>query len=156
MTQDLVPRDVPIVGEPDEIAMVLRTAEQRGRPLTPRGAIKPIHLESGKYVVTVRMLAPPEPAPRPGFRARLAARHRSLGQGGIGTAMMFVGILFVLGLTLLGATYLMMRGALAGVDWPKTLGAGAVAVILLYALASRANHSGACPGVAVHCRGCRH
>jgi hypothetical protein len=148
---DLVPTDVPIVGHPDEIAMVLRTAAHRGNLLTDPRRITPRRLADGRHAVKVRMLMPRQPV-----RARARrwfATHEVA--GAMVKAFAFVMTLAAIGVALLAVTVALARNALAGVDWTPLIGAAAAAATLLLAV-NRARHSGTCPGIAVHCKGCKH
>ena len=138
MRNELVPRQVPIVGPPHLVRATLATQHRQGLLVTdPRRVILRRNAD-GTVVADVTLLV----AQPPWWRRR--------------TPVLLAGA----GLVLLAAAgWLLVRAvvhAVASIDGPAAFGGLVIAGgLLLAVLANRSNHRGACPGVAVHCRGCR-
>lgn len=153
-SRDLVPRDEIVVGTESEIETILRTSAMRGRLLTRPEVIRPREIGPGRYAVKVRMLLPPTKLP---LRTRLRKWDRAHPvTSALLKAMAFVLTTFALIVGAVFAVIAMARHALAGVDAKPIIGGFLFAMGALFFLINRLNHSGACPGIAAHCSGCKH
>ena len=135
MTTDLVPRMVPIIGNRNSVMTAITTQAYRGRLLTPLADIKLHHRPDGKTEAAVMLLVP--------------RRHDDT------FSQVMKAFAFVL----------MILAASGGIVWAVVAAVGPgiiLASVLMFALLTlavvfnRASHSGACPGIAVHCKGCKH
>ena len=147
MTQALERRNETIVGSAEHLAMVLRVSHERGRLLCDPQTIRPYGRADGTWSVTVPMLLPAKPEPR----RRVDGDTWSQ----IGKALAWVAGLLLIGAGFLTLAVLALRSALSDVNWPAVVGVGIIVLMVLIGL-TRINHSGACPGIAVHCKGCKH
>jgi hypothetical protein len=144
-SRELVPVERTVIDTQARIVAFLEHAEKDGR-LVGYSHAAPVGAD--RFAVKVRTLEPRRPAPRPKAKPSVA--------GEMGKALAFVGVL-ALGLVLAGvALYFALRNAFDAAAVAQFGGIVAFGVILLLVLANRANHSGACPGIAVHCKGCKH
>lgn len=143
MRNELVLRQESIVGPERLVRATLATQYRQGRLLTPPGQIAVARRADGQVAVFVDLLV----EQRPSWRKR--------------NPLLF-GFLIALAcsVALIAAGWLLARAvahAVAGIDGPAALGALVIAGALLLALlVNRSNHRGACPGIAVHCKGCKH
>lgn len=141
--------------DPERIASVLRGHAARGTLVTPPDRIQAL---TGPIGWTVRVKLREEI--RVPARRRLARVHaRALRWdtdhpvlAAIAKALTFVGALFGLG----ALAVVLLLDLLSGIDWGPIGGLLAVAVILFLLIANRSSHSGACPGIVVHCKGRKH
>jgi len=153
-SRELVPRVETIVGTQHDLEMVLRVAAHRGRLLTEVEKIPVREIGPGLYAIKARMLMPDVKVP---LRTRLRKWDRSHPiMSAMLKAMAFAVASCALIVGAILAAIAMVRHAMAGVDTRPIVGGFVFAVIVLLILANRLNHSGACPGVAVHCPGCKH
>lgn len=136
--KDLTPVRVPVIGYPDEVAMVLRTQQKLGRlvgdpALFPQS---PLITDPRKVIVQAELLVAQD---RPKRRADNAFAE-------IGKALAFVLILFVLAGVLIYATFAALGPKLIlGI-----LAIGALTMIVM-GLLFRSKPAGNCPGVTTHC-----
>jgi hypothetical protein len=144
-SQELVPVERTVIDTQARIVAFLEHAEKGGRLV---GCSRATPVGTDRFAVKVRTLEPRRPAPRRKAKPSVA--------GEMGKALAFVGVL-ALGLILAGvALYFALRNAFDAAAVAQVGGGLAVGAILLLILGNRVNHSGACPGIAVHCKGCKH
>lgn len=124
-------RDLPIVGEPHEVANALRALRRRG-DLVQRGPVRRVGPQ--RVVVDTRVV---DRAP-----VRLRRRRR---------ARLVVSIVVAGTGTLAGLGYWTYLGTRALLPLAERVGAVVAIVAVVWYLLGRA---GACPGL--HCPGCRH
>jgi hypothetical protein len=147
MTTDLVPRREPIVGYPEEVAMVLRMRHQMGRLLTRPEDISIRPLPNGKVVTTVTLLVP---ATRRPARPVLAPRKQDSTAAALGKGLLFgAGLLLVSAALVVGAIW----AVVASVGLPAIV--GTVTVIAIAGLLLSGTGKSACAGIVQHCGGCR-
>lgn len=143
MGSELVRRQESIVGPEHLVRATLATQYRQGRLVTPPEKVMLVRLTGGQVATLVDLLMD-KPLP---WRKRNPLLFGSL------VALTVSVMLFAAGWLLIHA----VMHTLATVDRPAALGvaviAGGLAVALLV---NRSNHRGACPGVAVHCNGCKH
>lgn len=143
MRNELVRKQESIVGPERLVRATLATQYRQGRLLTPPDQVALARRPDGHVVTFVDLLV----------EQRLPWRKSN---------PLLFGSLIVLAIAtaLFGAGWLLVRAiahAVAGIDGPSALGMLVIAGALLLALlVNRSNHRGACPGVAVHCKGCKH
>lgn len=74
----------------------------------------------------------------------------------IGRAAIFVLLITFGGILLIAAAGVLFSSLLTGAAWLALLvGAGTLTILVTLGV-NRTNHSGACPGIITHCRGCKH
>ncbi len=146
-SQELVPIERTVIDAPDRIVAYLESARGSGR-LIRHGRATAVGAD--RFAVKVEVLEPRR-QPRRSGPARRASVLSEMGK-----ALAFAGIL-VLAVALAGvALYFALRNAFDAAAIAQFGGMVAVGAILLLVLVNRSNHSGACPGIAVHCKGCKH
>lgn len=142
--KELVPRTVPIIGRPEDLARAMETQLRTNRLLTHPSQIPQRILSDGRIELRPVLLvevARPAPAPVP-------VRADDDPFAAIVKALAFVAVV--------GALVGVAIWAIVAAVGAKTiLGGLALAVLICLGLANRTRHSGLCPGVAVHCKGCR-
>lgn len=136
---NLIPRQVPIVGPPNLVRATLETQLRQGRLLTHPSDITLTRNADGTVTVFASLLV----------EQRLSWRKRNpLWFGCVVAAAMSA--------VLAGLAWLVYRavtGLAHTLDGPTGMGALVITgAVLLALLANRSNHSGACPGIAVHCK----
>lgn len=142
MSTNLVPREMPIVGPPHLVREALATQARQGRLLSKPSEIVVRPVGNGEISILVRLLVP----------ERLSWRKRNPLLFGSLVALVIAAGIFAAGWLAVAA----VAKAAAAVDGPAAIGALIiVGALLLAALANRSNHRGACPGIAVHCKGCK-
>ena len=142
MSRELVPRTELIVGDEERVIRSLDTLVRNHHLLTPPRDVRLARLPDGKVATRVTILTLP-PLP---WRKRNPLLFGSLVAFGI--SVVVAGIAWMI--------YRAVTGVIHALGGPASLGALVIAGALLLALlANRSNHSGACPGVAVHCTGCK-
>lgn len=141
--QDLQ-RIPPIVCHPSQRDMVRAAihAQQEAGTLPAEVDVQWRTLRNGTLVAQVVIPARPQP------------RHQNSAASEIGKALAFVAALGGLGIAFVVIAFFALTHS--GVDWAQVGGVVALGLIAALVLANRSNHKGACPGVAVHCSGCRH
>lgn len=158
---DLVPKRVPIIGNRDEVAMVLRVQHERGRLLTDPAHIRPVMLPDGRYQVDVQLLVKTEPRTQPPaphrspLRALADARRSALAFGDrhpIVTALIFVLSLFGLGLGLIVALVKMLGDELLQA---AGYAVGGLVVFAVFALISLGGDKGHKAGYGYHYTKCK-
>lgn len=133
----LIPREVPIVGNRDEVMSSLVRQMELGRMRTPLRDLRLYHRPDGKVETTVVLMVP-------------APYRREDAFAQVMKALAFA----VLILAVSGGIVWAVVAAVG----PQTILA-AIVLFALFGIAvvfNRASHRGACPGVIVHCRGCKH
>jgi hypothetical protein len=153
MTQELVPKMVAVVCRPDQMDTVLRGAAKSGRLLTHPDSVRWESLGSGKLYASVEMLVPKDEIQQTRIRSARRTDWSSEVAAPIGKALLFVGGMLAIGLTFLVMAFLVLKNAIAGID-AGMIGGILLVLLILFAI-TRTNHSGACPGIAVHCKGCK-
>lgn len=147
--REMVPVDRVVIDSPGRINDYLMAAKAAGRLVQQSRATA----VGNKYQVKVRVL---EPRRTPGRPAPARAHRKPTVLGEMGRALAFVGALALAVLAVGFAFYLSLRGAFSADGVKACLGAAAVVGALALIATNRASHSGACPGIVVHCKGCRH
>lgn len=147
---DLVPMDRTIVGRPEQLANALQRAADQGRLIGKLN--EPVKRPDGTYAVRVRMMTPVEKKTAPEKRATTARRQPSV-FAEIFKALAWVGMVGVSALGLIVGVVLMVASM---VSVTTLVGLGVVLLAVGLLLVNRSSHSGACPGVVVHCKGCKH
>lgn len=143
MKSELVRKQESIVGPEHLVRATLATQHRQGRLLTPPDQIALARRPDGQVITFVDLLMD-KPLP---WRKRNPLLFGSL------IALSITAVMFGLGWLAVSS----IAHALAGVDGPESVGFLVIAgALLLAALANRSNHRGACPGIAVHCHGCKH
>jgi hypothetical protein len=141
---ELVPKTTLISGDEAAVRRSLTTLQRNRHLLTHPRDIQLMRLPGGRVSASVLILTLPELTWR--------KRHPVLLKGLIGAGIS-VALLGLVG----GVLYFALRAVGAALDRPGALGVLFVAGgLLLAVLSNRSNHRGACTGVAVHCRGCKH
>lgn len=139
-TRDLVPRRVPIIGLPHEVAAALDAQVRNGTMVSTPDDIEVRKLDHGRVAVYATMLTQRPPRKDSTFTD-------------IGKALAFVITLAVIPIVFFALAWLALSRA--GIDWASVGGLVAVGVVVMLLIVNRSNHSGACPGAAVHCKGCK-
>jgi len=145
--QDLEPVGRTIVGDPKFVARYLIGANQRGA-LIGRG--EAFSRPDGKVAVHVQVLEPVKPEPRRTLRQWLAAGSVA---AEVTKALTFGAVLAGVVVGVIVAGFVLITNL---IDGKTVLGALGVLILGLLIAGSRINHRGVCPGVAVHCKGCRY
>lgn len=74
----------------------------------------------------------------------------------VGRALIFLGLVAIGALFLIAAAGLLFASLIDGMALLGLIvGAGTLALLVTLGV-NRTNHSGACPGIITHCRGCKH
>lgn len=97
-------------------------------------------------IVSAQVILPPVPRPNRRREDSVAAS--------MGKALAFVGGLAGLGVTFAALAWLTLTHL--GINWPAVLGGATLVALALMVAVNRTNHAGACPGIVIHCRGCKH
>jgi hypothetical protein len=141
---EMVAVERPVVGTASQLAEYVSKATASGSLVRFTAATE---LSSGRYMMTATVRESRPVAPK---------LKRPTVAGEIGKALAFVGA--VAAFVILAGTgiFLALSSALSGVNLSSIVGFGVILIVLGLLLVNRAGHSGACPGIAVHCKGCRH
>lgn len=142
MNSELIRRQEPIIGPEHLVRATLTTLHRQGQLLTPPDRIAVARRPDGQVITFVDIVV----------EQRLSWRKRNPLLFGSLIAMAISAVLFALGWLAIRA----VAHALGSIDGPAAIGVLVIAGgLLLAVLANRSNHRGTCPGVAVHCRGCK-
>lgn len=143
MKTELVLRQETIVGPEHLVRATLATQYRQGRLVTPPDQIAVARRPDGNVITFVELLV----EQRVSWRKRNPLLFGSMVALSISAALFLAGALAVRWIT----------HALANITGSAATGALIIGgVLLLAVLSNRSNHRGACPGVAVHCKGCKH
>lgn len=145
MSTEIEMRMVPIIGPRDEVVAAIRAGVRNGTIADQIDNVVWQDMGAGKVAVTVPMLRRIErPAPAP------ARREQSV------SSAILSALAWVFGLAVIAFLLIAIAAALIGARTMLAYGVVVVAgALILMFLGNRSRHSGGCPGVAVHCKGCK-
>lgn len=142
-TRELVPRTTLLTGDAEHVHRTLNTLVRNHHLLTPPSDVRLSRLPDGRVSTSVTILTLPP----------LSWRQRNPLWFGVLVGLTLSAVLAGIGWLI----YRAVSGLAHALDGPTGMGALVITGALLLALlANRSNHSGACPGIAVHCKGCKH